>query len=187
MADTAERHVDDSNFSLIRDGVESYLTDSDPEETREWLESLDGLLEEAGPDRARFLMLRLLERATAKRVALPPLTSTDYVNTIPTTMEPEFPGDEAVERRYRKWIRWNAAIMVHRAQRPGIGVGGHISTYASSAPLYEVGFNHFFRGKDVVVVGASNHAEIWDKSRWDAECAKLDSDDIAGIMDELGF
>lgn len=145
---TPQAHSDESNFALIRDGVASYLTDADPEETKEWLESLDGLLEEAGPERARFLMLRLLERATAKRVALPPLTSTDLVNTIPTDMEPEFPGDEDIERRYRKWIRWNAAIMVHRAQRPGIGVGGHISTYAGAAPLYEVGFNHFFRGKD---------------------------------------
>ena len=145
---TPQAHSDESNFALIRDGVASYLTDADPEETKEWLESLDGLLEETGPERARFLMLRLLERATAKRVALPPLTSTDLVNTIPTEMEPEFPGDEDIERRYRKWIRWNAAIMVHRAQRPGIGVGGHISTYAGAAPLYEVGFNHFFRGKD---------------------------------------
>ena len=138
---------DDSNFALIRDGVASYLNDVDPEETAEWMESLDGLLAEATPDRARFLMLRMLERATAKRVALPPLTSTDYVNTIPTSMEPDFPGDEELEKRYRRWMRWNAAIMVHRAQRPEIGVGGHISTYASSAPLYEVGFNHFFRGK----------------------------------------
>ena len=145
---TPQAHSDESNFALIRDGVASYLTDADPEETKEWLESLDGLLEETGPERARFLLLRLLERATAKRVALPPLTSTDLVNTIPTEMEPEFPGDEDIERRYRKWIRWNAAIMVHRAQRPGIGVGGHISTYAGAAPLYEVGFNHFFRGKD---------------------------------------
>nr|WP_120492332.1 pyruvate dehydrogenase (acetyl-transferring), homodimeric type [Corynebacterium lactis] len=148
MSGTPQAHSDESNFALIRDGVASYLNDADPEETREWLESLDGLLEEAGPERARFLMLRLLERATAKRVALPPLTSTDHVNTIPTELEPEFPGDEELERRYRKWIRWNAAIMVHRAQRPGIGVGGHISTYAGAAPLYEVGFNHFFRGKD---------------------------------------
>ena len=92
-------------------------------------------------------MLRLLERAGEQRVSIPALTSTDYVNTIPTELEPWFPGDEDVERRYRAWIRWNAAIMVHRAQRPGVGVGGHISTYASSAALYEVGFNHFFRGK----------------------------------------
>ena len=148
MADSADRFSDDTNVALIRDGVAAYLNDNDPEETQEWLESLDGLLEEAGPERARFLMLRLLERATAKRVPLPSLTSTDYVNTIPTSIEPEFPGDEDIERRYRKWMRWNAAVMVHRAQRPGVGVGGHISSYASSAPLYEVGFNHFFRGKD---------------------------------------
>ena len=148
MSDTPQASPSESNFALIRDGVASYIHDADPEETREWLDSLDGLLAAAGPERARFLMLRLLERATAQRVALPPLTSTDYVNTIPTELEPEFPGDESLEYRFRKWLRWNAAIMVHRAQRPGIGVGGHISTYASSAPLYEVGFNHFFRGKD---------------------------------------
>ena len=133
---------------VIREGVASYLPDIDPEETSEWLESFDDMLDREGPGRARYLMLRLLERAGERRVSIPALTSTDYVNTIPTENEPWFPGDEEVERRYRAWIRWNAAIMVHRAQRPGIGVGGHISTYASSAALYEVGFNHFFRGKD---------------------------------------
>ena len=132
--DSASTPGPDSNFALIRDGVASYLNDADPEETREWLESLDGMLENSDPDRARFLMLRMIERATARRVPLPSLTSTDFVNTIPTTMEPEFPGDEEMEKRYRRWIRWNAAIMVHRAQRPGIGVGGHISTYAGAAP-----------------------------------------------------
>ena len=76
------------------------------------------------------------------------LRSTDYLNTIAPDAEPAFPGDEHIERRIRAYIRWNAAIMVHRAQRPGIGVGGHISTYASAAALYEVGFNHFFRGHD---------------------------------------
>ena len=131
---------------VIREGVASYLPDIDADETAEWLESFDGLLARSGPARARYLMLRLLERAGEQRVAIPALTSTDYVNTIPTELEPWFPGDEDVERRYRRWIRWNAAIMVHRAQRPGVGVGGHISTYASSAALYEVGFNHFFRG-----------------------------------------
>ncbi|MGB3663036.1 MAG: pyruvate dehydrogenase (acetyl-transferring), homodimeric type, partial [Mycolicibacter algericus] len=132
---------------VIREGVASYLPDIDPEETSEWLESFDGLVARSGPARARYLMLRLLERAGEQRVAIPALTSTDYVNTIPTELEPWFPGDEDIERRYRAWIRWNAAVMVHRAQRPGVGVGGHISTYASSASLYEVGFNHFFRGK----------------------------------------
>ncbi|GAC69436.1 pyruvate dehydrogenase E1 component [Gordonia soli NBRC 108243] len=133
---------------VIREGVASYLPDIDPDETSEWLQSFDGLLDAAGPARARYLVLRLLERAGEKRVSIPALTSTDYVNTIPTEGEPWFPGDEDVERRFRAFIRWNAAIMVHRAQRPGVGVGGHISTYASSAALYEVGFNHFFRGQD---------------------------------------
>ncbi|TSE00123.1 pyruvate dehydrogenase (acetyl-transferring), homodimeric type [Skermania sp. ID1734] len=141
------RSNSDGRVRVIREGVASYLPDIDPEETSEWLESFDMLLDREGPSRARYLLLRMLERAGERRVAIPSLTSTDYVNTIPTENEPWFPGDEEVERRYRAWIRWNAAIMVHRAQRPGVGVGGHISTYASSAALYEVGFNHFFRGK----------------------------------------
>ena len=137
-----------NRVQVIREGVASYMVDSDPAETDEWLESFDGLLQNAGPDRARYLMLRMLERAEDKRLHLPSLTSTDFVNTIPTDLEPEFPGDEMMERKFRAMIRWNAAVMVHRAQRPGIGVGGHISTYAGAATLYEVGFNHFFRGKD---------------------------------------
>ncbi|TQL75115.1 pyruvate dehydrogenase E1 component [Stackebrandtia endophytica] len=132
---------------VISDGLPSQLPDIDPAETNEWLESLDGLLDERGRQRARYVMLRLLERAREHQVGVPALTSTDYINTIAPQDEPWFPGDEHVERRIRAYIRWNAAIMVHRAQRPGIGVGGHISTYASAASLYEVGFNHFFRGK----------------------------------------
>jgi pyruvate dehydrogenase E1 component len=147
LAQNSSSTAEPDRVRVIREGVASYLPDIDPEETGEWLESFDDLLERSGPARARYLMLRLLERAGEQRVAIPALTSTDYVNTIPTELEPWFPGDEDVERRYRAWIRWNAAIMVHRAQRPGVGVGGHISTYASSAALYEVGFNHFFRGK----------------------------------------
>ncbi|PYE15437.1 pyruvate dehydrogenase E1 component [Williamsia limnetica] len=148
MTDSTQASKNQPRVRVIREGVASYLPDIDPDETNEWLESFDGLLENAGPGRARYLMLRLLERAGEKRVSIPALTSTDYVNTIPTESEPWFPGDEEVERRFRAFIRWNAAIMVHRAQRPGVGVGGHISTYASSAALYEVGFNHFFRGQE---------------------------------------
>ena len=133
---------------VISDGLPSQLPDIDPEETTEWVESLDGVIDERGAKRARYVMLRLLERARERQVGVPPLTTTDYINTIPPEAEPWFPGDEHVERRIRAYIRWNAAMLVHRAQRPGIGVGGHISTYASSASLYEVGFNHFFRGKD---------------------------------------
>jgi pyruvate dehydrogenase E1 component len=132
----------------ILNGIPSQLPDTDPEETQEWLESLDGVIESAGRTRARYVMLKLLERAREMQVGVPSLTATDYINTISPEQEPWFPGDEDVEREYRRWIRWNAAIMVHRAQRPGIGVGGHISTYASAATLYEVGMNHFFRGPD---------------------------------------
>jgi pyruvate dehydrogenase E1 component len=133
---------------VISDGLPSQLPDIDPEETAEWVESLDGVIDERGAKRARYVMLRLLERARERQVGVPPLTTTDYINTIPSEREPWFPGDENVERRLRAYIRWNAAMTVHRAQRPGIGVGGHISTYASSASFYEVGFNHFFRGKN---------------------------------------
>ncbi len=135
-------------FSVISDGLPSQLPDVDPAETAEWLDSLDAVVESAGRGRARFLMLKLLERAREKQVGVPALRSTDYINTIPPEREPWFPGDEFVERRVRAYIRWNAAIQVSRANRPEIGVGGHIATYASAASLYEVGFNHFFRGKD---------------------------------------
>ncbi len=132
----------------IINGVPTNLPDTDSEETAEWLQSLDGLIDAQGRNRARYVLLRLLERARQQRVGLPSLTTTDFVNTIPLSREPDYPGDVDLERGYRRLLRWNAAMMVHRAQRPGIGVGGHISSYASSATLYEVGFNHFFRGKD---------------------------------------
>ena len=122
--------------------------DSDPTETTEWRESLDAVVAQSGSQRAREIMLSLLKRSKELHLGVPMVPTTDYLNTIAPENEPEFPGDEDIERRYRAWIRWNAAITVHRAQRPGIGVGGHISTYASSAALYEVGHNHFFRGQD---------------------------------------
>ncbi len=122
--------------------------DSDPTETTEWRESLDSVVAQSGHQRAREIMLSLLKRSKELHLGVPMVPTTDYLNTIATDNEPDFPGDEEIERRYRAWIRWNAAITVHRAQRPGIAVGGHISTYASSAALYEVGHNHFFRGAD---------------------------------------
>ena len=122
--------------------------DSDPTETTEWRESLDSVVAQSGHQRAREIMLSLLKRSKELHLGVPMVPTTDYLNTIAPENEPDFPGDEDIERRYRAWIRWNAAITVHRAQRPGIAVGGHISTYASSAALYEVGHNHFFRGAD---------------------------------------
>jgi pyruvate dehydrogenase E1 component len=135
-------------FSIITDGLPSQLPDIDREETREWLESLDAAIDSDGRQRARYLMLKLLERARERQVGVPALRSTDYINSIPPEREPWFPGDEDIERRIRAYIRWNAAIMVSRANKT-VGVGGHIATYASAASLYEVGFNHFFRGKDL--------------------------------------
>ncbi|HJQ86593.1 MAG TPA: pyruvate dehydrogenase (acetyl-transferring), homodimeric type [Propionibacteriaceae bacterium] len=134
--------------AITADGLPSQLPDIDPDETGDWLESLDGLLQEKGRNRARFIMLKLLEQARARQVGLPALRSSDYINTIPPEAEPWFPGDEHIERRIRAFIRWNAAIMVSKANRKGLEVGGHIATYQSAASLYEVGFNHFFRGKD---------------------------------------
>jgi pyruvate dehydrogenase E1 component len=133
---------------IIIGGLPSQVPDFDPEETAEWLDSLDTAIDERGRERARYLMLRLIERAREKRVAVPEMRSTDYVNTIATKDEPFFPGNEEIERKILNATRWNAAVMVSRAQRPGVGVGGHIATFASSASLYDVGFNHFFRGKD---------------------------------------
>ncbi|ANH38516.1 Pyruvate dehydrogenase E1 component [Nocardioides dokdonensis FR1436] len=122
--------------------------DSDPDETQEWLESLDGVVHAGGRRRARHILTRLHARAHTLQVDVSSPTTTDYVNTIPVAAEPCFPGDEDIERRYRSFVRWNAAALVHRAQRPEISVGGHISSFASAATLYEVGFNHFFRGKE---------------------------------------
>jgi pyruvate dehydrogenase E1 component len=124
------------------------LPDSDPDETSEWLESLDTLVATQGVSRARYVIGKLAERARSLQVGVPALVSTPYINTIPPEEEPWFPGDEEMERRIRRIVRWNAAVMVTRANKRTDGIGGHLSTYASSASLYEVGFNHFFRGKD---------------------------------------
>src|SRR5581483_3855747 len=125
----------------------SQLPDADSDETTEWLESLDNLVAAEGQTRARFVVGKLLERARQLNVGIPAMVSTDYINTIPPEEEPWFPGDENMEKRIRRIVRWNAAVMVARANKHSDGIGGHISTYASSASLYEVGFNHFFRGK----------------------------------------
>ncbi|GAB2638035.1 pyruvate dehydrogenase (acetyl-transferring), homodimeric type [Nocardioides ginkgobilobae] len=134
--------------SVIHEGLPTQLPDIDPEETADWIASFDAMLDERGRDRARYVMLRLLERARETQVGVPALRSTDYINTIPPEREPWFPGDYEVEQRIRAFLRWNAAVMVSSANRKGLEVGGHIATYQSSASLYEVGFNHFFRGKD---------------------------------------
>ncbi len=140
MANSDERQI-------ITDGIPVQYPDIDETETREWVESFDAVIEEHGPTRGRFLLLRVLQRAKEQNIGLPSLTTTDYINTVPPEREPDFPGDEALEKRIRRHVRWNAAVMVHRTNVRR-GTGGHIGTYASAASLYEVGFNHFFRGHD---------------------------------------
>ncbi len=116
--------------------------DTDPVETREWLQAFDAVLETEGPERAHFLLRRLLDHARARRVPLPPFLSTPYCNTVSLADQPQFPGNLEVEARLGALVRWNALAMVVRANREHPELGGHLATYASSADLSEVGYNH---------------------------------------------
>ena len=120
--------------------------DNDPQETQEWIESIEDALEEHGYERARFLLETLIDYAQAKGARLPFNTNTPYLNTILPEQEPEYPGNKVIERKIKSAIRWNAMAMVTKANKNNSGIGGHISTYASAATLYEVAFNHFFKG-----------------------------------------
>ena len=129
------------------------LPDIDPAETQEWLESLDAVAAGSGKQRARFIMSKLMARSQESQIGTPPSVWTPYLNTIPAEAQPFFPGDEHIERRIRAFIRWNAAAMVVRANKVADGIGGHLSSFASSASLYDVGFNHFWRGKEDGLAG----------------------------------
>src|SRR6185295_19115139 len=133
---------------MFLDGFVHQLPDIDPAETQEWLDSLDAVVGAHGRSRARYLIARLMERARDQGVDVPAMVTTDYINTIPPDEEPWFPADEYIEKRIRAYIRWNAMAMVDRANHRFHGLGGHLSTFASAAALYDVGFNHFWRGKD---------------------------------------
>jgi pyruvate dehydrogenase E1 component len=174
---------------MILDGFVHQLPDIDPEETQEWLDSLDAVVEIYGKTRARYLMSKLLERARELQVGVPATVTTPYVNTIPPEREPWFPGDEHIERRIRAYIRWNAAVMVIKANKHADGIGGHLSTFASSASLYEVGFNHFFRGKDDGQAGDAvyiqGHAAPGIYARAYLE-GRLTEDDLDHFRREIG-
>jgi pyruvate dehydrogenase E1 component len=122
--------------------------DTADQELQDWLSSLDDVIERGGGDRVGRLLLALQERAAVAGVPLPFSANTPYINTIPRDRQANFPGDREIERRIKSLVRWNAMAMVVRANREASGIGGHISTYASAATLLEIGFNHFFRGKD---------------------------------------
>jgi pyruvate dehydrogenase E1 component len=136
---------DPLKLSPIADGRNG---DSDQSETREWLDSLEAVLQHEGQRRASFLLTQLEEKAMRNGVELPFTANTPYINTIPPDRQPPFPGSREIERRIKSLVRWNAMAMVVRANKRSPGIGGHISTYASLATLLEIGFNHFFRGPD---------------------------------------
>src|SRR5512144_3053918 len=119
------------------------IPDSDPQETREWLDALDGVLAAEGPDRAHFLIEQLIDKARRSGAYLPFSANTAYINTIPADRQPRLPGDQTIEEKIRNYARWNAMAMVVRANKD-TNVGGHIASYASAATLYDVGFNHFW-------------------------------------------
>ncbi|MFN3255071.1 MAG: pyruvate dehydrogenase (acetyl-transferring), homodimeric type [Ilumatobacter sp.] len=174
---------------MIFDGHVHQLPDIDPTETQEWLDSLDAVVDTHGKTRARYLLSRLMQRANESQVSFPATVSTPYVNTIPREEEPWFPGDEHIERRIRAFIRWNAAMMVVKANKAADGIGGHLSTFASSAALYEIGFNHFFRGKDDGTPGDhvyfQGHAAPGVYARAFLE-GRLEADDLDHFRREIG-
>ena len=122
--------------------------DIDPQETQEWLDSLEAVLENEGVERAHFLLERLIDKARRSGAYLPFSANTAYLNTLPVTKQERFPGDRAIEQRIRSFVRWNAMAMVVQANRLSTELGGHISSFASSATLYDIGFNHFFRARN---------------------------------------
>jgi pyruvate dehydrogenase E1 component len=131
----------------MSDDVKVRIPSWDPEEMQEWAESLDSVVADGGPAKAAEIVSQLQERAYSKGLHVPFTANTPYVNTISVHEQPPYPGDQAIERRVKSLIRWNAMAMVVRANKLESGIGGHISTYASAATLYEVGYNHFFRAR----------------------------------------
>jgi len=145
MSDVAKlsgKSIDEANEPYLKQ-----TTDLDPAETQEWLDSLEYVISSKGPDRAKYLLSMLEARARLEGVDLPRRQNTPYINTIPKSQQPAYPGDREIERRIKSIVRWNAMAMVVKANREPGGVGGHISTFASSATLYEVAYNHVFRGR----------------------------------------
>lgn len=129
---------------------EHMLNDIDPLETNEWLSALESVVREEGVERAQYLLEKVLDKARLDGVAMATGINTNYINTIPTTQEPAYPGDTTIERRIRSVIRWNAIMIVLRASKKDLDLGGHMASFQSAASFYEVCFNHFFRAPNEV-------------------------------------
>jgi pyruvate dehydrogenase E1 component len=167
----------------------SRFDDIDPIETREWLESIDSVLGTQGPERAHFLLNQMIDFARRSGAYLPYAPNTAYLNTISTGHQPEYPGDRSIERRIEAYIRWNAMAMVVQANRKSSEYGGHISSYASSATLYEVGFNHFWRaptdnhGGDLVFMQGHSAPGIYSRAYLEG---RLNEDQLNRFRQEVG-
>ena len=174
---------------MLFDGFHEQTPDVDPEETDEWVQSFAAVVEERGKNRARFLIRRLMTAARQLQVDFPATVSSPYINTIAPDDEPWFPGDEYIERRLRAFIRWNAVAMVTHANTWADGIGGHLSTFASSAALYDVGFNHFWRGKedgkpgDHIYIQGHAAPGIYARAYLDG---RFDDDDLHHFRREIG-
>jgi len=157
-------------------------------ETREWLESLDYVLQSGGPARVSKLLRELADHARQHGVKQPFTANTPYINSIPPAEQPPFPGSREIERRIKSLVRWNALAMVVKANKAEEGIGGHISTYASAATLYEVGFNHFFKGKgddhDGDIIYFQGHAAPGIYARAFVE-GRLSADKLTNFRREL--
>ncbi len=167
----------------------SRFDDLDPTETREWLESIDSVLATQGPERAHFLLNQMIDFARRSGAYLPYAPNTAYLNTIATGRQPEYPGDRSIERRIEAYIRWNAMAMVVQANRQSSEYGGHIASYASSATMYEVGFNHFWRaptdkhGGDLVFIQGHSSPGIYARAYLEG---RLTEDHLNRFRKEVG-
>ncbi len=167
----------------------SRFDDLDPVETREWLESIDSVLNASGPERAHFLLDKMIDFARRSGAYLPYSPNTAYLNTISTGQQPEYPGDRSIERRLEAYLRWNAMAMVVQANRENSEYGGHIASYASSATLYEVGFNHFWRapsdahGGDLVFIQGHSSPGIYARAYLEG---RLTEDQLNRFRMEVG-
>ena len=157
--------------------------DADPAETREWLDAFDALVEAEGRERATFLLRKLLDHARARRVPLPPVLNTPYKNSVGLADQPQFPGDLQLETRISSMVRWNALAMVVRANRAHAELGGHIASYASAADLFEVGFNHFFRGEDLVYFQPHSAPGVYARAFLEG---RLSEERLANYRQEVG-
>jgi len=166
----------------------THRPDIDPQETQEWLDALEGVLEQEGVDRAHFLLERLIDKARRSGAHLPYSANTAYLNTIPVQQQERFPGDRAMERRIRSFVRWNALAMVIQANRLSTELGGHIASFASSATLFDVGYNHFFHartpdhGGDLVFIQGHGAPGIYARAFLEG---RLSEEDLLNFRQEV--